>query len=128
MDSIPVYIKGKHNPASVKYEVPELEPFLKETYGIMVYQEQVQRVVQEFAGFSLGAGYLLIKAVAKKIPKLLQEQKEKFMAGAAEKGRNLKTAERIFTLIEPFAGYGFNKSHAVWYALIAFQTAYPKAK
>jgi DNA polymerase-3 subunit alpha len=127
MDSIPDYIKRKNNAKLIKYDVPELEPFLKETYGVMVYQEQVQRVVQEFAGFSLGAGYLLIKAVAKKIPKLLEEQREKFLAGAEKKGRNKKTAEKIFALIEPFAGYGFNKSHSVCYARIAYETAYLKA-
>ncbi len=127
MDSIPEYIKRKNNPKLVRYEVPELEPFLKETHGIIVYQEQVQRVVQEFAGFSLGAGYLLIKAVAKKIPSLLKEQREKFLKGALEKGHKLETAEKIFALIEPFAGYGFNKSHSVGYGLIAYQTAYLKA-
>jgi DNA polymerase-3 subunit alpha len=128
MDNIPTYIERKNDPSLVTYDVPELEPFLAETYGIMVYQEQVQRVAQEFAGFSLGAGYLLIKAVAKKIPKLLAEQKEKFIAGAKEKGRNPKVAEQIFTLIEPFAGYGFNKSHAACYARIAYETAYLKAR
>ncbi len=127
MESIPTYIKGKNDPKSVTYEVPELEPFLKETYGIMVYQEQVQRVAQEFAGFSLGAGYLLIKAVAKKIPKLLAEQKEKFVNGAVAIGKKKEVAERIFALIEPFAGYGFNKSHAACYARIAYETAYLKA-
>ncbi len=128
MDSIPEYIKRKNNPSLIKYEVPELEPFLRETYGIMVYQEQVQRVVQEFAGFSLGAGYLLIKAVAKKIPSLLNEQREKFLEGARGKGRDAKTAEKIFALIEPFAGYGFNKSHSASYARIAYETAYLKAR
>ncbi|MBP9750555.1 MAG: DNA polymerase III subunit alpha [Candidatus Peribacteraceae bacterium] len=127
MESIPTYIKGKNDPKSVKYEVPELEPFLKETYGIMVYQEQVQRVAQEFAGFSLGAGYLLIKAVAKKIPKLLAEQKEKFVQGAVAIGKKKEVADKIFALIEPFAGYGFNKSHAACYARIAYETAYLKA-
>jgi DNA polymerase III subunit alpha len=127
MDAIPEFIRRKNHPEAIVYDVPELEPFLKETHGIMVYQEQVQRVVQEFAGFSLGAGYLLIKAVAKKIPALLKEQREKFMEGALAKGHKKETAEKIFALIEPFAGYGFNKSHAVGYAHIAYQTAYLKA-
>jgi DNA polymerase III subunit alpha len=127
MDSIPAYIKRKHRPELIKYEVPELKPFLEETYGIMVYQEQVQRVVQEFAGFSLGAGYLLIKAVAKKKPKLLEEQREKFMAGATKNGQDKEKTKKIFSLIEPFAGYGFNKSHAACYARIAYETAYLKA-
>lgn len=127
MDSIPDYIKRKHDPGLISYEVPALKPFLEETYGIIVYQEQVQRVVQEFAGFSLGAGYLLIKAVGKKIPALLKEQRKKFIDGALEKGHSRTTAEKIFALIEPFAGYGFNKSHSTGYALIAYQTAYLKA-
>lgn len=127
MDSIPDYIKRKHDPSLIDYEVPALKPFLEETYGIIVYQEQVQRVVQEFAGFSLGAGYLLIKAVGKKIPALLKEQRKKFIDGAIEKGHSKATAEKIFALIEPFAGYGFNKSHSTGYALIAYQTAYLKA-
>lgn len=127
MDAIPDYIKRKHHPELITYDVPELKPFLEETYGIIVYQEQVQRVVQEFAGFSLGAGYLLIKAVAKKIPSLLKEQREKFLEGALAKGHSKETAEKIFALIEPFSGYGFNKSHSVGYALIAYQTAYLKA-
>lgn len=127
MDSIPEYIRRKHHPETITYDVPELQPFLEETHGIMVYQEQVQRVVQEFAGFSLGAGYLLIKSVAKKIPALLKEQREKFMQGALAKGHKKETAEKIFALIEPFAGYGFNKSHAVGYSYIAYQTAYLKA-
>ncbi len=127
MDSIPDYIKRKHHPELVTYEVPGLKPFLEETYGIIVYQEQVQRVVQEFAGFSLGAGYLLIKAVAKKIPALLQEQREKFLKGALEQGHKKEAAQKIFALIEPFSGYGFNKSHSTGYALIAYQTAYLKA-
>ncbi|MBI3816369.1 DNA polymerase III subunit alpha, partial [Candidatus Peregrinibacteria bacterium] len=128
MDAIPDYIKRKHNPDLITYDVPELQPFLEETYGIIVYQEQVQRVVQEFAGFSLGAGYLLIKAVAKKIPSLLKEQREKFIKGARERGHRQETAEKIFALIEPFSGYGFNKSHSTGYAFIAYQTAYLKAR
>ena len=128
MESIPEYIKRKHNPGLIKYEVPELQPFLEETYGIIVYQEQVQRVVQEFAGFSLGAGYLLIKAVAKKIPALLDEQREKFLEGALKKGHKKEMAEKIFALIEPFTGYGFNKSHSACYARIAYETAYLKAR
>ncbi|MBI3619098.1 hypothetical protein HY213_03655, partial [Candidatus Peregrinibacteria bacterium] len=128
MDAIPDYIKRKHNPDLITYDVPELQPFLEETYGIIVYQEQVQRVVQEFAGFSLGAGYLLIKAVAKKIPSLLKEQREKFIRGARERGHKQETAEKIFALIEPFSGYGFNKSHSTGYAFIAYQTAYLKAR
>jgi len=127
MDNIPTFIKGKRNPSSVKYPHKVLKEFLKETYGVAVYQEQVQRIAQEFAGFSLGEGYLLIKAVAKKIPSLLKEQREKFISKALEKGRKKEEAEKLFNLIEPFAGYGFNKSHAASYATIACRTAYLKA-
>jgi len=127
MDNIPQYIKGKHHPESIKYPHPILEEHLKETYGVAVYQEQVQQVAQSFAGFSLGQGYLMIKAVAKKIPELLDEQKELFVEGAQAKGHTKKEAETLFALIEPFAGYGFNKSHSACYSFIAYQTGYLKA-
>ncbi|MFH0833932.1 MAG: DNA polymerase III subunit alpha [Patescibacteria group bacterium] len=127
MENIPTYIRGKNNPQSVKYPHPVLQEFLEETHGIAVYQEQVQQIAQAFAGFSLGEGYLMIKAVAKKIPELLGEQREKFISGAVKKGHTKKEAEQLFSVIEPFAGYGFNKSHAACYALIAYQTGYLKA-
>ncbi|MFH0776124.1 MAG: DNA polymerase III subunit alpha, partial [Patescibacteria group bacterium] len=127
MENIPTYIRGKNNPQSVKYPHPILQEFLEETHGIAVYQEQVQQIAQSFAGFSLGEGYLMIKAVAKKIPELLDAQREKFISGAVKKGHTKKEAEQLFSVIEPFAGYGFNKSHAACYALIAYQTGYLKA-
>ncbi|MCF7845939.1 MAG: DNA polymerase III subunit alpha [Candidatus Peribacteraceae bacterium] len=127
MENIPTYIRGKNNPKSVKYPHPVLEEFLEETHGIAVYQEQVQQIAQAFSGFSLGEGYLMIKAVAKKIPKLLSEQRKKFIDGAIKKGHTKAEAEKLFAVIEPFAGYGFNKSHAACYALIAYETGYLKA-
>jgi len=127
MEFIPQYIKGKRDPKSVKYLHPVLAPILEKTYGIAVYQEQIQRIVQEFAGFSLGEGYLLIKAVAKKIASLLKKQREKFFEMAQENGHSQKVAEKIFDFIEPFANYGFNRSHAVCYARIAYETAYLRA-
>jgi len=127
MENIPAYIRGKNDSKSVKYPYPILEEFLKETHGIAVYQEQVQQIAQAFAGFSLGQGYLMIKAVAKKIPKLLNKQRQLFIDGAIKKGHTKKEAEKLFSIIEPFAGYGFNKSHAACYALIAYQTGYLKA-
>ena len=127
MEHIPDYIKGKHSPESVVYPHPLLKSFLKETYGVAVYQEQVQRIAQEFAGFSLGQGYLMIKAVAKKIPTLLEEQRSLFIEGATQKGHSKADANRLFKIIEPFAGYGFNKAHAACYSLIAYHTAYIKA-
>jgi len=127
MENIPAYIRGKNNPDSVRYPHPVLEEHLRETHGIAVYQEQVQQIAQAFAGFSLGQGYLMIKAVAKKIPKLLNEQRKLFIDSAVQKGHTKKEAEKLFAIIEPFAGYGFNKSHAACYAYIAYQTGYLKA-
>ena len=128
MDYIPQYIQGKHDPKSIKYLDPVFKPILKETYGVGVYQEQILRIARDFAGFSLGEADLLRRAVGKKIPELLAEQKAKFMDGAQSNGHDPKFAEKVFTdVIEPFAGYGFNKAHATCYGYIAYQTAYLKA-
>ena len=128
MEYIPEYIKGKHKPTSVKYEHPILEEILKKTYGIAVYQEQIMRICQEFAGFSLGEADIVRKAMGKKIPKILAENREKFIQKSIEKGNAKKLAEKIFDdIIVPFSGYGFNRSHAVCYARIAYETAYLRA-
>jgi len=128
MDYIPQYIQGKHDPKSIKYMDPVFEPILKETYGVGVYQEQILRIARDFAGFSLGEADLLRRAVGKKIPELLAEQKAKFVEGAESNGHDPDFAAKVFTdVIEPFAGYGFNKAHATCYAYIAYQTAYLKA-
>lgn len=127
MELIPDYIAGKHGEKKPSYLSPILEPILKETYGIAIYQEQIQRIACDFAGFTLGEGYMLIKAVAKKIKSLLDEQKNKFTESAVKRGHPKSLAEKLFSFIEPFARYGFNKSHATCYALIAFETAYLKA-
>lgn len=128
MPWIPMYIKGKHDPKSVTYIHVSLEPILKETYGVAVYQEQILEIARDFAGFTLGEADILRKAVGKKDPKLLQGEREKFISGAAVKGHSKKFAEHVFEkVIEPFAAYGFNKSHATCYAMIAYQTAYLKA-
>ncbi|MFC1686694.1 DNA polymerase III subunit alpha, partial [Patescibacteria group bacterium] len=127
MEWIPDYIKGKHKPKSVKYLHPKLEPILKETYGVAVYQEQVLRTARDLAGFSLGEADVLRKAVGKKIRKLLIEQKNKFVDGVEKEGHGRELGEKLFSFIEPFAGYGFNKAHATCYAMIAYQTAYLKA-
>lgn len=126
MENIPNYIRGKKDPKVVRYPHPVLEEHLKETHGVAVYQEQIQKIAQEFAGFSLGEGYIMIKAVAKKIPELLDKQRANFIAGAKQKGHSDAEAKKLFDLIEPFAGYGFNKSHAACYAYIAYQTGYLK--
>ncbi len=128
MEWIPDYIKGKHGQKEIIYQHPTLEPILKTTYGIAIYQEQILRIAQEFAGFSLGEADLLRRAIGKKIISELEAQREKFIKGAVEKGYKEALAVMIFEkVIEPFAGYGFNKSHAACYAMIAYQTAYLKA-
>lgn len=129
MPWIPMYIRGKHEPASVSYIHKSFEPILKETYGVAVYQEQILEIARDFAGFSLGEADILRKAVGKKDPKMLAGEREKFIQGAVAKGNSKKFAEHVFEkVIEPFAAYGFNKSHATCYAMIAYQTAYLKAR
>ncbi len=128
MDWIPQYIEGKHHPEKVHYLDKSFESILKETHGVAVYQEQILQIARQFAGFSLGEADILRKAVGKKILKLLSEQQEKFIEGAVKQGHSKKFAAEVFEkVIEPFAGYGFNKAHAACYAMIAYQTAYLKA-
>lgn len=128
MAQIPRYIKCKLGMEKIEYPHPALEPILKETYGVIVYQDQVLRIVQAIAGFSLGQADILRKAMGKKSLKEMVQQRENFMAGAAAKGIvDEKMASYLFDLIEPFAGYAFNKAHAFCYALVAYQTAYLKA-
>lgn len=128
MPWIPMYIRGKQEPSSVTYIHKSFEPILKETYGVAVYQEQILEIAREFAGFSLGEADILRKAVGKKDPKMLAGEREKFINGAVGKNHSKKFAENVFEkVIEPFAAYGFNKSHATCYALISYQTAYLKA-
>lgn len=128
MDWIPTYIKGKHNPDKVKYLHKSFKEVLSNTYGVAVYQEQILQIARDFAGFSLGEADILRKAVGKKIPSLLAEQREKFVAGAIKQGHDEKFSNEVFVnVIEPFAGYGFNKAHAVCYGVIAYRTAYLKA-
>jgi len=127
MDWIPDYIDGKHGRKKPKYLHPKLEPILSKTYGVAIYQEQVMQIARNLAGFSMGQADVLRKAMGKKKADLLAEQKEKFVKGCEGNGINHELAEKIFNFIEPFAGYGFNRSHAACYALIGFQTAYLKA-
>ncbi len=121
------FIARKHGRVKVSYEVKELEPILADTYGVIAYQEQVMRIAQSLAGFTMGQADMLRKAMGKKDPKVMAKQREAFMAGAKVKGINEKKAAKIFELMEYFAGYGFNKSHSTAYALLAYQTAYLKA-
>jgi DNA polymerase-3 subunit alpha len=128
MEWIPDYISGKHGRKKTTYLHPCLEPILKNTYGIAIYQEQILQIAQEFSGFSLGEADILRRAIGKKIVAELESQREKFIDGALSKGYSKNLAITIFEkVIEPFAGYGFNKSHAACYAMIAYETAYLKA-
>ncbi|MDD2555698.1 MAG: DNA polymerase III subunit alpha [Syntrophaceticus sp.] len=121
------YISRRVGQTKVQYLHPVLEPILKETYGVILYQEQVMQISSELAGFSMAEADSLRKAMGKKKPEVLLAMKEKFLQGAQERGVNKRKAAEIFELMEHFAGYGFNKSHSAAYALIAYQTAYLKA-
>ena len=127
MELIPDYIARKHGKKKVEYLEPKLEPILKNTYGIMIYQEQLLEAVRALAGFTLAEADVLRKAVGKKIKKLLYEQEAKFMEGALKNGTSPEIAKKFWALIEPFNRYGFNKSHGIAYAMISYQTAYLKA-
>ncbi len=128
MDLIPEFIKRRHGEVKVEYEHPLLEPIAKETYGILIYQEQVMQAAQVLAGYTLGGADLLRRAMGKKKVEEMQKQRETFVKGCQEKNRIPKAkANQIFDLLEKFAGYGFNKSHAAAYAIVAYQTAYLKA-
>ncbi len=129
MRFIPDYIEGKHNPETVKYPAEILKPILEETFGIAIYQEQILEIAKVFAGFTLGGADLLRRAIGKKIESELMAQRDLFIQGAIKNGHTEKLAKHIFDdVIVPFSGYGFNKSHAACYALIAYQTAYLKAR
>ncbi len=121
------YVKRKHGTLPEKYELPQMKPILHETQGVILYQEQVMKLASVLAGFSLGAADLLRRAMGKKKPEVMMELKEKFVSGAMKNKIPKAKAEKIFGLIEHFAGYGFNKSHSAAYAMIAYQTAYLKA-
>lgn len=127
MDNIPSFIDRKNEREEISYMHPVLEPILKETYGIMIYQEQVMQAAQEMAGYSLGSADLLRRAMGKKIQAEMDAQREMFVKGATERDTAAELASEVFDTIAKFAGYGFNKSHAAAYALVAYQTAYLKA-
>ena len=127
MDLIPEFVKRRHGDIEIKYEHPLLEPIASETYGILIYQEQVMKATQVLAGYSLGNADLLRRAMGKKNVKEMEKQRDGFVRGCAEtNGIPTGQANRIFDLLEKFAGYGFNKSHAAAYAMVAYQTAYLK--
>ncbi|MFW6054796.1 MAG: DNA polymerase III subunit alpha [Thermodesulfobacteriota bacterium] len=121
------FIRRKHGEIKVEYPHPALEPILKETYGVILYQEQVMRIASELAGYSLGDGDILRRAMGKKDPQVMGRQRSKFIDGCSRQGIPEDKAAYLFDLIEKFAGYGFNKSHSAAYALISYQTGYIKA-
>ncbi|HHX3864426.1 TPA: DNA polymerase III subunit alpha, partial [Legionella anisa] len=121
------FIDRKHGRAVVDYPHPDLEPILKPTYGVILYQEQVMQIAQVLANYTLGAADLLRRAMGKKKPEEMAKQREIFTQGATDRGVDEKVATHIFDLMEKFAGYGFNKSHSAAYALVAYQTAWLKA-
>ena len=127
MELIPDFIARKHGRAKITFEHPAMQKFTQGTYGIMVYQEQIMQIASEMAGFTMGEADTLRRAMGKKDRELMAKQRDKFLAGCAEKGTAAAKAERVWELMEKFAGYGFNKSHAAAYALVAYQTAYFKA-
>src|SRR5436305_1367310 len=127
MANIPTYCARKRGSERPDYMHPLLESILKETFGVIIYQEQVMQIAQVLAGYSLGEADLLRRAMGKKIRKEMEQQRERFVSGAVERGVERSQADAIFELLARFADYGFNKSHAAAYALVAYQTAYMKA-
>ena len=122
------FVQSKQGHGQIKYELDELIPILESTYGVIIYQEQVMEIASRLANYSLGEADLLRKAMGKKIPEVMAEQRKRFMEGIKENKLNPKKASNIFDQMEKFAGYGFNKAHTTAYALIAYQTAYLKAR
>ncbi|MFZ0913544.1 MAG: DNA polymerase III subunit alpha [Candidatus Korobacteraceae bacterium] len=120
------FVERKWGRKKVEFDLPELEPLLKETFGVIVYQEQVMQIANRLAGYSLGEADLLRRAMGKKDPEAMAKQRERFVRGATERGFPQRKIEKLFDLMEQFAGYGFNKSHSAAYALLAYQTAFLK--
>ncbi|MFC3051105.1 DNA polymerase III subunit alpha [Kordiimonas pumila] len=127
MDNIPTYVNRKHAREVVEYPHPILKEILEETYGVIIYQEQVMQIAQVMSGYSLGEADILRRAMGKKIKEEMDKQRGRFCDGAVERGINSEKASYIFDLVTKFASYGFNKSHAAAYALVAYHTAYMKA-
>jgi len=128
MQHIPTYCRAKHGLERTRYPHSDLADILDETYGVIVYQDQVLLIAQKFAGYSLGDADTMRKAMGKKIPEVMRAERQRFLEGAQARGYSEELASEIFELILPFAGYAFNKAHAYCYATIAYQTAYLKAR
>ena len=123
----PCRLERKRGVKKVRYALPETQPILEETYGVIAYQEQVMQIAVDVAGFTMGEADILRKAMGKKKPEVMAEQKVKFIDGATARGVAKRKAQELWEYIEPFAGYGFNKSHSVAYAMLAYKTAFLKA-
>jgi DNA polymerase-3 subunit alpha len=127
MQHIPRFCRAKHGEEEIVYPHPDLAEILDETYGVITYQDQVLHIFRKFAGYSLGQADIVRKAMGKKIASLMKAERDRFIKGATERGYSEEDAAAVFDLIEPFAGYAFNKAHSVCYATVAYQTAYLKA-
>ena len=127
MDHITTFIDAKHGRREVRYIHPALKDILEETYGVIVYQDQVLHIAREFAGYTLGEADIVRKAMGKKVPEIMAEERDKFVEGAQAQGYTEELADSVFMLVEPFAGYAFNKAHSVSYGLVSYWTAYLKA-
>ncbi len=127
MEHISRYIEGKNHPERITYLHPSLEPILRDTYGVIVYQEQVLEILQKMAGYSLGHADIVRKAIGKKKRELLEQEEPRFIQGCIQNGLSREQAQQLWEQIQPFAGYSFNKAHATCYGVLAYQTAYLKA-
>lgn len=127
MEHIDTFIDAKHGRSEPYYPHADLEEILKETYGVIVFQDQVLHITRRFAGYSLGEADVVRKAMGKKIPEIMTKERQRFLDGALQQGYSKKVAEQVFELVEPFAGYAFNKAHSISYGLISYWTAYFKA-
>lgn len=126
LEQIPTYIHNKNNPRDIKYLHPILKPILEDTYGVIVYQEQIMRLLQDIADYTLGQAYIVIKAISKKDKKLMAENEVKFKQGCLKQGLTQEQADQLWELILPFAGYSFNRPHSTLYGLLSYQTAWLK--
>jgi DNA polymerase-3 subunit alpha len=126
LEQIPVYIAGKNNPRSIRYIHPILKPILEDTYGVLVYQEQIMQLLQAIAGYTLGNAYIVLKAIGKKNKELMASEEPRFKEGCYKNGLTKEQADELWELILPFAGYSFNLSHAVLYGRLCYQTAWLK--
>ena len=127
MANIPKYVDSKNGKIAIEYYHKDLKEILNPTYGVIVYQEQVMQIAQTIAGYTMAQADILRRAMGKKDPATMVKEKEKFIAGAVEKGYKKELADQIFEILLPFAHYGFNKSHAAAYSVIAYKTAYLRA-